>query len=97
MCRQLNERKYQELLCLSFCLAELIIDVGDIFQVGSHSRSQVLEFLSERNILSAKDNIGGGSIDVKGMHGTNCHQYKSTLNMHEKAEPIGNSWCPLCP
>jgi hypothetical protein len=26
--------------CLSFCLAESIIDVGDIFQVGSHSRSK---------------------------------------------------------
>jgi hypothetical protein len=26
--------------------------------------------------------------------GTDCHQYKSTLNMHEKAEPIGNSRCP---
>jgi hypothetical protein len=29
----------------------------------------------------------------KGMRGTDCHQYKSTLNMHEKAEPIGNSQC----
>jgi hypothetical protein len=28
-----------------------------------------LEFLSERNVLSAKDNIGGGSINVFLSHG----------------------------
>jgi hypothetical protein len=30
----------------------------------------------------------------KGMLGTDCHQYKSTSNMHEKAKPISNIWCP---
>jgi hypothetical protein len=34
------------------------------------ARSQVLEFSSEGNILSAKDNIGGGSVDVFLSHGT---------------------------
>jgi hypothetical protein len=50
--------------CLSLCLAELIFAVGDIFHIGSHLRSQVLEFLSEGNVLSAKDNISGGSVNV---------------------------------
>ena len=61
--------------CLSFCLAESIIDVGDIFQVSSHSRSQVLEFFSEGNVLSAKDNIGGGSVNVFLSHGMSRNEH----------------------
>ncbi len=61
--------------CLSLCLAESIIDVGDIFQVGSYSRSQVLEFLSEGNVLSAKDNVGGVGVDVFLSHGMSRNEH----------------------
>jgi hypothetical protein len=81
MCEHLNE-KGTEGCCLSFCLAESFIDVGDIFQVGSHSRSQVLEFLSERNVLSAKDNIVGDDTQYNPVIAILLNQPSSVFHPH---------------
>jgi hypothetical protein len=37
---------------------------------------------------------GGAEFDAKECGAPTHHQYKTTLNMYEKAEPIGRARCP---
>jgi hypothetical protein len=37
---------------------------------------------------------GGAEFDVKECGAPTHHQYKTTLNMYEKAKPIGHARCP---
>jgi hypothetical protein len=49
--------------------------------------------------IAAKHGVrhGGAEFDAKECGAPTHHQYKTTLNMYEKAKPIGRARCPHVP